>query len=77
MKIEFQRFLLLFFQKPMIGSEVHTSCCFCCRRNPVELSAQLERSAYVCGESIKLRAALDNRGLEKAWLNVKLTQVIH
>lgn len=58
----------------MIGSEVHTSCCFCCRRNPVELSAQLERSAYVCGESIKLRAALDNRGLEQAWLNVKLTQ---
>lgn len=62
------------YLKPMIGTEVHASCCFCCRRNPVELSAQLERRAYVCGESIKLRAAIDNRGLEKAWLQVKLVQ---
>ncbi|XP_058809349.1 arrestin domain-containing protein 3-like isoform X2 [Phymastichus coffea] len=60
---------------PVLGREVRTSCCFCCRRNPVELSAQLERSAYVCGESIKLRASIDNRGLEKAWLHVRLTQV--
>lgn len=60
----------------MLGTEVRTSCCFCCRRNPVELSAQLERSAYVCGESIKLRASIDNKGIEKAWLNIKLTQVI-
>lgn len=59
----------------MIGTEVHTSCCFCCRRNPVELSAQLERSAYVSGESIKLKAAIDNKSIEKAWLHVKLTQV--
>ncbi|XP_058809351.1 arrestin domain-containing protein 3-like isoform X4 [Phymastichus coffea] len=63
------------YLKPVLGREVRTSCCFCCRRNPVELSAQLERSAYVCGESIKLRASIDNRGLEKAWLHVRLTQV--
>ncbi|XP_058809353.1 arrestin domain-containing protein 3-like isoform X6 [Phymastichus coffea] len=64
------------YLKPVLGREVRTSCCFCCRRNPVELSAQLERSAYVCGESIKLRASIDNRGLEKAWLHVRLTQYV-
>ncbi|XP_046752700.1 arrestin domain-containing protein 3-like [Diprion similis] len=64
------------YLKPMVGNEIYASCCFCCTRNPVELSAQLERSAYVCGESIKLRAAMDNRGLEKAWLKVKLTQYV-
>ncbi|XP_014210809.1 arrestin domain-containing protein 3-like [Copidosoma floridanum] len=61
------------YLKPTIGTEIQSSC-FCCRRNPVELSAQLERSAYVCGESIKLRASIDNRGIEKAWLHVALTQ---
>lgn len=40
------------------------------------LRTQLERSAYVCGESIKLRANVDNQGEEEVRLKVKLIQVI-
>jgi len=59
----------------MIGQDKKTTCCFCCERGPVSLRAQLERSAYVCGESIKLRADVDNQGEEEVRLKVKLLQV--
>lgn len=59
----------------MIGQDKKTICCFWCERGPVSLRAQLERSAYVCGESIKLRADMDNQGEEEVRLKVKLLQV--
>ncbi|KAJ1371050.1 hypothetical protein KIN20_032920 [Parelaphostrongylus tenuis] len=36
------------------------TCCWCCRRGTLALRAVLERTAYVCGENIRIRAqALD------------------
>ncbi|XP_059468819.1 arrestin domain-containing protein 2-like [Neocloeon triangulifer] len=64
------------YLKPMIGQDKKTTCCFCCERGPVSLRAQLERSAYVCGESIKLRADVDNQGEEEVRLKVKLLQYV-
>lgn len=62
-------------QKPMVGQDKRTTCCLCCEKGPVVLRTQLERSAYVCGESIKLRASIDNQGEEEVRLKVKLIQV--
>lgn len=64
-----------FLQKPMVGQDKRTTCCLCCEKGPVALRTQLERSAYVCGESIKLRASIDNQGEEEVRLKVKLIQV--
>lgn len=58
-----------------MGQDKRTTCCLCCQRGPVTLHTQLERSAYVCGESIKLKANIDNQGEETARLKVKLLQV--
>jgi len=59
----------------MSGYDKRTKCCLCCEKSPVTLHTKLERSAYVCGESIKLKATIDNQGEEAARLKVKLVQV--
>nr|CAD7604225.1 unnamed protein product [Timema genevievae] len=63
-------------QKPMVGQDKRTTCCLCCEKGPVVLMTQLERSAYVCGESVKLRANIDNQGEEVVKLKVKLIQYV-
>lgn len=63
-----------FLQKPIVGQDKRTTCCLCCEKGPVALRTQLERSAYVCGESIKLRANIDNQGEEVVRLKVKVIQ---
>ncbi|KAJ9579335.1 hypothetical protein L9F63_024555, partial [Diploptera punctata] len=63
-------------RKPMVGQDKRTICCLCCEKGPVVLRTQLERSAYVCGESIKLRANIDNQGEEEVRLKVKLIQYV-
>jgi len=47
----------------------------CWDRRRVTLRTQLERSAYVCGESLRLRADIDNQSEEEARLKLKLVQV--
>ena len=59
----------------MVGQDKRTTCCLCCEKGPVVLRTNLERSAYVCGESIKLKANVDNQGEEEVRLIVKLLQV--
>jgi hypothetical protein len=59
----------------MVGQDKRTTCCLCCEKGPVVLQTQLERSAYVCGETIKLRANIDNQGEEEVKLKVRLIQV--
>ncbi|XP_063230472.1 arrestin domain-containing protein 2-like isoform X2 [Bacillus rossius redtenbacheri] len=64
------------YLKPMVGQDKRTTCCLCCEKGPVVLRTQLERSAYVCGESIKLRASVDNQGQEEVRLKVRLLQYV-
>lgn len=52
------------FLKGMSGEDKRARCCWCCERGPVILRAQLQRSAYACGEAIRLRAFIDNEGDE-------------
>lgn len=64
------------YMKSMSGHDKRTTCCLCCERGPVTLHTQLDRSAYVCGESIRLRANIDNQGEETVRLKVKLLQYV-
>ncbi|XP_076052796.1 arrestin domain-containing protein 2-like [Oratosquilla oratoria] len=64
------------YLKPMVGQDKRALCCLCCRRGPVALRTQLERTAYVCGESIKLKADIDNQSEEEIRLRLKLMQYV-
>ena len=59
----------------MIGQDKRAICCLCCKRGTVSLRTQLERTAYVCGESIRLKADIDNQCEEEIKLKLKLVQV--
>lgn len=64
------------YLKPLVGQDKKTTCCLCCERGPVALRTQLERSAYVCGESIRLKADIDNQSEEEVRLQLKLMQYV-
>ncbi|BES98455.1 Arrestin (or S-antigen), N-terminal domain [Nesidiocoris tenuis] len=64
------------YLKPMIGEDKKTTCCFCCQRGPVVIRSELERSAYVSGESLRLRADIDNQGEEEVRMIIKLVQYV-
>ncbi|KHJ98265.1 arrestin domain protein [Oesophagostomum dentatum] len=38
------------------GQDRKTTCCWCCRRGALALRVVLDRTAYVCGENIRIRA---------------------
>lgn len=59
----------------MVGQDKRPTCCMCCQKGAVMLSTQLERSAYCSGESLKLRASVENQGEEPVRLKVRLMQV--
>lgn len=63
-------------QKPLEGRDKRSVCCFCCRQGVVSMKAYLERSAYCCGESIRLKADIDNQSEEIVRLKLKLVQVV-
>ncbi|RWS09522.1 vitellogenin-3-like protein [Dinothrombium tinctorium] len=62
------------YLKPLVGQDSRAVCCLCCRRGVVQLKSSLERSAYCCGESIRLKADIDNQSEENVRLKLKLTQ---
>ncbi|KAK2187124.1 hypothetical protein NP493_177g00000 [Ridgeia piscesae] len=49
-------------------------CCLCCVVGPVNIEATLERSAYCCGEKVKLKYEIQNGGEENAWVICRLIQ---
>ncbi|RWS27592.1 vitellogenin-3-like protein [Leptotrombidium deliense] len=62
------------YLKPVVGQDRRAVCCLCCRRGVVQLKSSLERTAYCCGESIRLKADIDNQSEENVRLRLKLTQ---
>lgn len=63
------------YLKPTIGQDKKSTCCWCCKKGTVTLRCVLERSAYVCNESLKLKATIDNQGSEEVRLKVRFTQI--
>jgi hypothetical protein len=51
-----------------------STCCWCCKKGTVSLRCVLERSAYVCKESVKLKATIDNQSDDEVKLRVRLEQ---
>lgn len=62
--------------KPLFAHDKRATCCLCCRRGPVTLRSRLERSAYCCGESIKLKADIDNQSEKDVRLRLTLVQYV-
>ena len=62
-------------QKPLSRRRKRTSCCLCCKKGPLSLSVQVDRSAYVSGESLRLKADINNRSAEDVRLRLRLVQV--
>ncbi|GJQ75361.1 hypothetical protein Trydic_g23538 [Trypoxylus dichotomus] len=62
------------YLKPIVSEDAKSTCCWCCKRSTVSLRCVLERSAYVCKESLKLKATIDNQSQEEVSLRVKLEQ---
>ncbi|XP_022257211.1 uncharacterized protein LOC106472987 [Limulus polyphemus] len=60
----------------MVGQDKRAICCLCCKRGVVSLRSALERSAYCCGESIRLKADIDNQSEEVVRLKLKLVQYV-
>ncbi|VDM66658.1 unnamed protein product [Strongylus vulgaris] len=56
------------------GQDRKTTCCWCCRRGALALRVVLERTAYVCGENIRVRAQVENRQSTPQAILMKLIQ---
>ena len=67
--------MLFMFQQALHGSEQTRQCCLCCAIGPINLEATLERSAYCCGENVKLKAEIQNGSDQNVWLIIRLIQV--
>ncbi|KAK8780739.1 hypothetical protein V5799_017920 [Amblyomma americanum] len=57
-----------------MGQDKRAVCCLCCQKGVVSLRSALERSAYCCGESLRLKADIDNQSEEEVRLKLKLIQ---
>ncbi|KAI1289822.1 Arrestin domain-containing protein 3 [Halotydeus destructor] len=64
------------YLKPLVGRDKRSVCCLCCQRGVVRFKCALERSAYCCGESLKLKADIDNQSDENVRLKLRLTQYV-
>ncbi|XP_077499011.1 arrestin domain-containing protein 3-like [Amblyomma americanum] len=62
------------YLKPLMGQDKRAVCCLCCQKGVVSLRSALERSAYCCGESLRLKADIDNQSEEEVRLKLKLIQ---
>lgn len=62
------------YLKPIMCTDRKNDCYFCFKRGDVTLRCCLERSAYVCKESLKIRATIDNQTQDTVRLKVRLIQ---
>lgn len=62
-------------KKPIMGERRRPRFSLCWDRRRVTLRTKLDRSAYVCGESLRVKADIDNQSDEEARLKLRLVQV--
>lgn len=48
------------FLSPLTGQDHKVRCLRCCRRGTIALKVTLERTAYCCGENLRLKAHIEN-----------------
>ncbi|KAL4236706.1 hypothetical protein ACF0H5_005090 [Mactra antiquata] len=64
------------YLSPKYADDKHRTCCFCCVRGLVRIQASLERSAYCCGENIRVKAEIQNGDDEPVYLLCKFVQYV-
>ncbi|XP_064625332.1 arrestin domain-containing protein 3-like isoform X2 [Lineus longissimus] len=64
------------FLSAMSAEDHRNACCLCCGKGPVSLSATLARSAYCCGENMKLKCEIQNGSDENVWVICRLIQYV-
>ncbi|KAK0069753.1 arrestin domain-containing protein 3 [Biomphalaria pfeifferi] len=64
------------YLSPVSSEAKKNSCSLCCGKGPMLLRTTLERSSYVCGEHILLKAEVQNGGNSEAWVLCKLIQYV-
>ncbi|XP_005101395.2 uncharacterized protein LOC101860258 [Aplysia californica] len=64
------------FLVPVQAVAKRNSCSLCCGKGPLLLRASLERTSFVCGEPIKLKAEVQNGGDSEVWVLCKLIQYV-
>ncbi|XP_033737483.1 arrestin domain-containing protein 3-like [Pecten maximus] len=62
------------FLTPTRAADKRYTCCMCCTKGPVALDATLERSAYCCGDNIRLKVEMQNGSGQQAWILCRLMQ---
>ncbi|KAJ8305449.1 hypothetical protein KUTeg_015994 [Tegillarca granosa] len=62
------------YMSPCHAKDKRYSCCLCCNKGPVLLSAVLERSAYCCGENVRLKTEVQNGSDENVWIICRFVQ---
>ncbi|KAH9499891.1 hypothetical protein Btru_076850 [Bulinus truncatus] len=61
---------------PVTSVAKKNSCSLCCGKGPMLLRTTLDRTSYVCGEQILLKAEIQNGGTSEAWVLCKLIQYV-
>ncbi|ODM91409.1 Arrestin domain-containing protein 2 [Orchesella cincta] len=64
------------YLKPIMGERRRPRFSLCWDRRRVTLRTKLDRSAYVCGESLRVKADIDNQSDEEARLKLRLVQYV-
>lgn len=62
------------YLSPLTAQDRKVTCCWCCQRGALALRIVLERTAYVCGENIRVRAQIENRQSSAQSLVIRLVQ---
>uniref|UniRef100_A0A914VSW8 Arrestin C-terminal-like domain-containing protein n=1 Tax=Plectus sambesii TaxID=2011161 RepID=A0A914VSW8_9BILA len=60
----------------LVGQDRKTTCCLCCQRGSLALRLTLERTAYVCGENIRVHAQVENQSNQAITIKIKLIQFV-
>lgn len=64
-----------FSKTPVSCRDQSKRCCLCCMVGPISMEATLDRSAYCCGENIKMKCYVENGSDQNVWIICRLIQV--
>ncbi|ELT96773.1 hypothetical protein CAPTEDRAFT_177316 [Capitella teleta] len=64
------------YMTPVSCSDQSQRCCLCCMIGPISLDATLDRSAYCCGENIKMKCSVENGSDQNVWIICRLIQKV-
>ncbi|XP_046356978.1 uncharacterized protein LOC124135614 [Haliotis rufescens] len=64
------------FLTPSHAESKRYNCILCCGKGPLSLKGTLERTAYCCGENVKLKVEIQNGCDEEVWLVCRMMQYV-